>query len=263
MVCVLDGVDVQIGDDSLGVSLAGVDLTVTWDEVAGAVGAAPAESALARTRLLTWWRLRAGLAALPDPLDVARPVGLPVGHVLHPGPAWVRRSVLGGALDVGVGLLGLLDDPDEVVVPPLGLLAAAGMDDGGWWLPAARYLEEKGRVAGDRLHRDTSKPLRPIGDCDVVTLLASPSFRAAICDYDPQRMRSAAVPMRRRGWLDLGRVDPAFAVAAAAATDPVDRGFDRPVLVTCEEVTMVAPGGRPVAQALADPAASTNAWDRR
>jgi hypothetical protein len=69
--------------------------------------------------------------------------------------------------------------------------------------------------------------------------------------------------MRRRGWLDLSRVDPAFAVSAAAATDPVHRGFERPVLITCEEVAMAPAGGRPVAQALADPVPSTNAWERQ
>jgi hypothetical protein len=256
MVCVLDGVDVEVSDEHIGVQLYGAELTVGWDEVARAVGGAPPESSAARSRLLTWWRLRARLASLPDPSVVARPVGLPVGHVLHPGGPWVRHRVLGGALEVGIGFLGLLDDPDEVVVPPAGLLSAAGLDDTAWWPAAARYLEEKGRVAGDRLHRDPRKPLRPIGDCDVVTLLASPSFRRSICGFDAQRMRSAAVPMRRRGWLDLSRIDPAFAVSAAAVTDPVDRGFERPVLITCEEVAMAPAGGNPVEQVLSDPAPS-------
>ena len=58
-------------------------------------------------------------------------------------------------------------------------------------------------------------------------------------------MRAAAVPMRRRGWLDLTRIDPAFTAAAAAATAPAERGFSRPVLVTADEVTVATEGGRP------------------
>lgn len=51
--------------------------------------------------------------------------------------------------------------------------------------------------------------------------------------------------MRRRGWTDLSLIDPAFGPAAAAATDPVDRGFPRPILITADEVTVVPEGGRP------------------
>ena len=276
MVSVLDGVDLTLSDGSIvltgpapeGPTAAGPSGTATgvaigWDEVAWAVQGCEPESPTARHRLRTWLALRAALHALPDPQRRARPVGLPVGHVLHPGRAWVRHRVLGGALEVGVGLLGLLDDPDQVVVPPAGLLAAAGLDDHVWWPGAVRYLEDKGRVAGDRLALDPTGPLRPIGDCDVVTLLASAQFRTRLCGDDPMSLRTAAIPMRRRGWLDLGRVDPAFVVAAAAATDPWERGFDRPVLVTCEEVTVVAEGGRATAQALADQTPTVNAWDRR
>jgi hypothetical protein len=61
--------------------------------------------------------------------------------------------------------------------------------------------------------------------------------------------------MRTRGWLDLTRIDPAFALAAAAATDPEERGFPRGLLVTREEVVLVAPGGRPQEIVLRDPAA--------
>ncbi|MGE5763139.1 MAG: hypothetical protein ACM3ZF_04415 [Mycobacterium leprae] len=60
--------------------------------------------------------------------------------------------------------------------------------------------------------------------------------------------------MRDRGWLDLRRVDPAFALAAAAAT-PVDRrGFTRPLLLTADEVAMARAGGHTAADALRGPA---------
>ena len=99
--------------------------------------------------------------------------------------------------------------------------------------------------------------LRPIGDCDVVTLLASRTFRTALCAQDGTGMRAAAVPMRRRGWLDLSRIDPAFTVAAAAATDELARGFSRPLLVTVDEVTLSMVGGRPAEIVLRDAAIET------
>jgi hypothetical protein len=68
--------------------------------------------------------------------------------------------------------------------------------------------------------------------------------------------------MRRRGWLNLGRIDPAFAAAAAAATPPAERGFDRPVLVTRDEVVMAPAGGRPAEIVLRDPVAPVSPWQR-
>jgi len=65
------------------------------------------------------------------------------------------------------------------------------------------------------------------------------------------------VPMRRRGWLDLSRIDPAFTAAAAAATALEERGFDRPLLLTLDEVAMAPAGGRPAEIVLRDPAADT------
>lgn len=263
MVSVLDDVEVGLdpADDEEGALLGtpGGRLTIAWAEVARVVGEDGSDSTATRERLSRWLRLRAALAGVSDVARLARPVALPVGHVLHPGPRWVQHRVLGGAMDVGVGLLGLSEDPDEVVVLPPGLAEAAGHQESTWWPIAAAYLDEKGRIAAQRLLRDTDGPLRPIGDCDVVTLLASAAFREALCGGDRLTLRSAAVPMRRRGWLDLRRVDPAFAVSAAAATDPVERGFDRPLLVTCEEVTVVRAGGRPAHLDLRDPVHPTRA----
>ena len=58
-------------------------------------------------------------------------------------------------------------------------------------------------------------------------------------------MRAAAVPMRRRGWLDLTRIDPAFTAAAAAATTREERGFARPVLLTARRGDAGARGRPP------------------
>jgi hypothetical protein len=46
--------------------------------------------------------------------------------------------------------------------------------------------------------------------------------------------------MRRRGWFDLARIDPPFVLAAAHATSAEDRGLDRPLLVTQDEVAVVS-----------------------
>jgi hypothetical protein len=48
--------------------------------------------------------------------------------------------------------------------------------------------------------------------------------------------------MRRRGWFDLSRIDPAFALAAAARRRRGTR-FSRPLLLTADEVTL-APARR-------------------
>jgi hypothetical protein len=174
----------------------------------------------------------------------------------------VKARVPGESLDVGLGLIGLLGDPDEVVVAPPALLFACGVDADGWWEPQQRELERVGRLAAERVLRDQSGPLRPFGDYDVLSLLASAAYRAVLCEADPVGWRTAAVPMRTRGWLDLGRIDPAFAAAAAMATDPVDRGFTRAVLITPDEVVMTGSVGRSAWHALQDPPARIDPWMR-
>ena len=96
---------------------------------------------------------------------------MPVDHPLHPGLDWVRHRVLGDTLDLGFGFVGVGPDPDEVVVVPQGALDAAGVDPLPWWPVARDYLERMGAVAAERL--GDGPVLRPIGDCDVVTLLGS------------------------------------------------------------------------------------------
>ena len=250
-VSVLDDVDVVPLDD--GILLTGdVPVEVSWLELRRAVAGADPESAHARVR--EWLRGRRVAATThPDHLrELARPVGLPVDHPLHPGLDWVRERVLGDTVDLGFGFVGVGRDPDEVVVVPQGALAAAGIDPAPWWPVARDYLERMGAVAAQRL---TGNPmLRPIGDCDVVTLVCSRTLRHALCAEDGTGLRAAAVPMRRRGWLDLTRIDPAFTAAAAAATAPEERGFPRPLLLTSDEVTMAPAGGRPAEIVLRDPA---------
>ena len=255
-VSVLDDIDIVPLDD--GVMLAGADpVEVSWLELRRAVAGADAESELARARVRAWLHGRR-IAADRDVeqlRELARPVGLPVDHPLHPGLDWVRHRVLGDAMDLGFGFVGVGRDPDAVIIVPQGALDAGGVDPAPWWPVARDYLERMGAIAAERLA--DSQVLRPIGDCDVLTLLGSQTLRRALCGKDGTGMRAAAVPMRTRGWLDLSRIDPAYTAAAAAATDEMDRGFPRPLLLTEDEVTLAPDGGRPAEIVLRDPAAAS------
>lgn len=255
-VSVLDDVDIVPLDD--GVILAGDNpVEVSWLELRRALAGADPADDLGRARVRDWLLGRRIAADVhPDHLrEVARPVGLPVDHPLHPGLEWVRHRVLGDTLDLGFGFVGVGPDPDEVVVIPQGALDAAGVDPAPWWPVARDYLERMGALAASRVAG--GPVLKPIGDCDVVTLLGSRALRAALCADDGTGLRAAAVPMRRRGWLDLSRIDPAFTAAAAAATSPQERGFTRPLLLTVDEVTLAPEGGRPAEIVLRDPAVET------
>lgn len=257
-VAVLHDVDLLPGDD--GVVLPGADLLVPWAECRAALGQSEPESDLARLRLRQHLQARsraAGLsAAALAPLLV--PAGLPVGHALHPGPGWVREHVLGGALDLGLAAVGLPDPsparrhpaarsaratdetPSAVLLPP-AVLADAGLDGEGVWPAVRARLEALGSGAAERLRADARGLLRPHGPCDAVTLLGARALRRELAG--PDGLGAAVVPMRRRGWTRLALVDPAFGPAAAAATAPEDRGFDRPVLVTADEVVLAREGG--------------------
>ncbi len=242
---VLDDVDVTPADD--GVVLPGEPLLhVPWSECRSALLDRSPDGPEGRLRLASWLRARrwaadAG-AGLPQRV---RPVGLPADHALHPGPDWVRQRVLGGALDLGLGAVGLDPaDPDGVVLLPPPALRDAGLDAPAAWTTARALLERRGEVAAQLLARDGRGRLRPVGDCDVVTLLGAASLRRALAER-AGGLAAAVVPMRTRGWTDLTLIDPAFGPAAATATAPAERGFARPLLVTADEVRMVPAGGHP------------------
>ncbi len=250
---VLHDLDLCPADD--GIVLTGdVRVEVSWADCREALCGADATEQVGRERLARWLLARRWIADHPlaDLEERARPVGLPVGHLLHPGPEWVAERVLGGALDLGLGMSGLDPaDRDAVVVVPPGVWARAGIDPRAWWSPAREYLDQMGAIAVDRWLRIPQAALRPMGDCDVATLLGSSALRHAIAGHNGG-LASLAVPMRDRGWTSLRRIDPAFVIAAAAATDPQRRGFPRPLLVTSEEVAMTPIGGRPAELVLRD-----------
>ncbi len=240
--------DLDVEPAPLGVTLTGEPAVwVSWGECREALLGDDPESSAGRVRLAAWllarrWAADAGPDALRRGL---RPVGLPVGHAVHPGPGWVRERVLGGVLDLGLGAVDLdPEDPDRVVLLPPPALEAAGLEPAAAWAPVRVRLEELGALAAERVRLDPKGQLRPFGGADAVTLLGARSLRQALA-RDTGGLVSAAVPMRRLGWTRLALVDPAFAPAAAAASLAADRGFARPLLLTADEVTMVPEGGNP------------------
>lgn len=256
--------DLDIEPAKLGVTLTGAPAVwVSWGECRRALAGHDPETPEGRERLARWllarrWAADVSLDALRERL---RPVGLPVDHVLHPGLDWIRRRVLGDALDLGLGAVDIdPDDPDHVVLLPQPLLDAVGLDPEVEWLQAEAYLERMGTVAAERLKLDTKGQLRPIGDCDAVTLLGSATLRAAIA-AEADGLGAVIAPMRKRGWTRMALIDPAFGPAAAAATSLEERGFTRPLLVTAEELALAAEGGRPQDLPLRD-AATDAPWLR-
>lgn len=255
--------DVDLEPSSLGLTLTGSpNIWVSWGECRRALAGHEPETT-GRGRLADWLLARRWAADLTsgDLIDRLRPVGLPVEHVLHPGLDWVRERVLGDALDLGLGAVDLDPaDPDRVVLLPATVLDAARLDQELMWARAQVLLDDLGGLAAERMRADPKGMLRPLGDCDVVTLLGSRALRAALAG-DAGGLGAAVVPMRKRGWTRLALIDPAFGPAAARATEPAERGFERPLLITADELTEVPEGGRAERIALRDPAVDAP-WQR-
>lgn len=242
---VLDDLDLDL-TESGAVLADGPPVLVRWSSLLAAVGGAPLPSERARRRLVAWLGVRRAVAAMPVELlaESIRPVGLPRGHVLHPGRGWARAGVLGDVLELGPGVLGLRPSaPEEVAIVEPSVWRAARLDPGRWWPQCLVLVEEMGTLAARRWELSPDGVLRPMGDCDVMTLLGARTLRAALAASDAG-MRAVVVPMRRRGWTRLSRLDPAFGPAAAMATAPEDRGFIRPLLVTRDEVALAGDGRR-------------------
>lgn len=257
---------------------------VGWAELAEAVDGVDPESSRGRLLLRDWLRGYLLVSHLTAHGGVPRQVvalALPPDHALHPGRGWAQERVLGGVLDVGLGLrpvvqpatavevspgdsrCGAIPQPVAVPLAP-GALRAADVDPAGWWHAAVAQRDSMAALAADRLERDGHGVIRPIGGCDVLTLLSARMLRNYLASHDGTGLRAVAVPMRSRGWFDLARIDPAFVGAAAAATEPELRGVTRPLLVTADEVTL-APTAPPAALArlaLADPAARQSQLER-
>ncbi len=239
-VSVLDDIDLTPNDDGVLLSVPG-NVLVRWTECLQAIDGADPDSDTARHRLAQWLRLRTELVARPmaDLAERARPLGVPRGAVSHPGKSWVQQRVHGGALDLGIGFWGLHSShPSDVTVVPAAALEAAGVDVRPWWPAAQAYLERMGRLAAERYVRRGQPLVRPMGNCDPVTLLGSATFRRALV-AERHGLRGIAAPTRSSAWLDPSATDPEFVAVLADAAPAGERGFDRPVLFTAEEVSTV------------------------
>lgn len=278
---VLHDIPLQPGDDGVLVGRSwddrGTWTPVAWTALATAVAGVDPESTAGRLRLRDWLRgylLAAGLTQRPELPHQLVALALPVGHVLHPGPGWAREQVLGRLLDVGLGVRqdplapvpeGHRAEAPAVAVPlPPGALLAADVDPAGWWTAAAVQRDAMATLAAERLQRGGDGVIRPIGGCDVLTLLSGRPLRAHLARADGTGLRAVAVPVRSRGWCDLARIDPAFVGAASAATAAELRGVSRPLLVTSDEVSLApsAPPAELARVALADPAGPQSLLDR-
>ncbi|TXR51797.1 hypothetical protein [Quadrisphaera setariae] len=266
-VCVLDDVDLVPASDGLVVAGPRGARHLPAAAVEEVLGDRPGDHPDTRPRLRSW--LRAHAAVTHEALHgCLRPLALPRGGALHPGPAWVRTSVGGGALDVGLGLVGAV--PGEADPVPLwpDLLArldaesvAAGrqpLDADAAWCAAAAHLEGAGRAAAQHVERELRARVvehetrehpdrapaqavtvvEPTDGCDALTLLASAPLRRWLAEADGTGLRVVAVPSRMRGWTDLAHVDADFVTAAWTATEPDRRGLSRPALVTRDEVAL-------------------------
>jgi hypothetical protein len=246
-VSVLDDVDLVPTDDAV-VLTGDPDVSVPWEQIARSVGDDDPTSQIARHRVLALLRL-SRLQAQPTGVarirHAARPLALPADHPLHPGPDWVRERLLGGTLDLGIGVLGPGTRPDlPVPLPPwLGI--------GRFWWPHLReHAERMGELARRRLLRGRRAELRPIGGCDVLTLLASRALRTELSWIDGNGMCSMAAPRRHHAWTRLLRIDPAFLRSVWALTTEEERGVDRALLVTRDEVSLPVTGGDPATLSL-------------
>jgi hypothetical protein len=242
-VSVLSDLDVMPSDH--GVVLPGPSVVlVSWTAIRDAVGAFPPSGSIARRRvgdLLRLHRLACdlGSAGTERFRSASRVVALTPGHAEHPGPDWVREALRGNALDLGIGVQGLLGEPDRTTPVPPSVLAELGIDPDSWWPGLREHVERMGSLSAARLTRDGSGALiRPVGGCDVLALLSSRSLRRHLADADGTGLRALAVPTRRRGWFEVSQVDPAFVRAAWSLTDEHDRGSPVPLLVTTDEVTL-------------------------
>ncbi|MEZ0493657.1 hypothetical protein AB2L28_15565 [Kineococcus sp. TBRC 1896] len=252
---VLDDLDVDLDDD--GVRLPGCS-PLEWADLARAAGTAATDGEEDVTRLRVGDVLHAHRELHSGTARVV-PLAVPAGADRHPGFGWTHRTVLGGALNLGLGVVVPHGRSERTLPLPVASARATGRSTLTGQEDLAR-LEEFGDLVVQRLLRDTGTPtagvLRPVGGCDVPTLLASRTLREHLVagpDRTPGNvLRAVAVPDRTRGWFDLARIDPAYVGAAWAATDPADRGLRRPVIVTREEVALASTSPRLVENVLTE-----------
>jgi hypothetical protein len=163
-----------------------------------------------------------------------RPLALPAGHPLHPGPDWVRQPVPGGVLDLGLGVWRLLPGQDDVVPLPPAIVQTAGLAADTAW---SALRPEAGRLAGFAIDRaratgTVSRVLAAVGGVDALTLLALDPVRAWLAAAaGPAGPTLVAAPRRDRAWLGDAATDRDYAQAVWLLTTPAQRGVPEPLSV--------------------------------
>jgi hypothetical protein len=244
-VAVLDGVDAEPTEAGVRVTRGPGAQVITWSQVAELLGADDPLDRAPRLRLavlLLLHRAAAGLGstAAESFREAARPLALPVGHPLHPGPGWIRERVPGDVLDLGIGVTGLAGEQDILPLPP-SVATAVGFDAAAEW-PRVRALgAEWGDIALARLFGPAGGPLvlAGAGGVDALTVLALPDTR--------QRLTGpVAAPSRDRAWLGLGRrsSDEEYLRAVWTLTTTARRGVLEPLAVGPAGVSPLRPGQR-------------------
>lgn len=250
-VSVLSDIDVEARDD--GALLPGPpSFLVPWSAIGSAIVSAGSGHGVghtreeleegARRRVEHLLRLHIligelGAGAAHQFHTAARLVALPMGHAEHPGAGWCREVLRGGALELGIGVHGMLDGVDTVVPLPPSVVGRLGLPPESWWPEVRDHADRMGALAATRLRRDgETAVIRPVGGCDVLALLTSRTLRRHLATADGTGLRSIAAPTRRRAWYDLRHTDSAFIAAAWSLTAPAMRGNRSALLVTTDEV---------------------------
>ncbi|WP_432562069.1 hypothetical protein [Kineococcus sp. SYSU DK003] len=246
---VLDDLDVDLDDD--GVRMPGC-APLQWADLARAAGEDSPQEAV---RLRVADLLHAHLELHRSRARVV-PLAVPVGADRHPRFGWSHREFLGGAVHLGLGVVVVRGRSERALPLPVVSARATGRPAQPGAQDLAR-LEELGDLVVQRLRRDAcgrgNGVLRPVGGCDVPTLLTAATLREhLVAETEGSVFRAVAVPDRTRGWFDLARIDPAYVGAAWTATDPASRGFRRAVFVTRSEVALAPTSPRLVENVLAD-----------
>jgi hypothetical protein len=232
--------DVDLLPQDSGLLLTGsCDVQVEWPVLARVVEVARRRVVSERAQmdeLARWLIARRALAAGAE--LAAR--GIPVQHTDHPGLGWIREVIPGDALSLGFGY-----GPHNLALPA-GVLEHTGRDVAAAWSRARLELEGLGVLAASRDQRRRQAAILPLGGADVVTLLGSQSLRRELAAGEGDGLAALIVPLRTRGWRAHSISDPAYGPALAAAMPPEERGFERPLLVTAEELSEVRAGGDPM-----------------
>ncbi|HEY6798112.1 MAG TPA: hypothetical protein VI248_25830 [Kineosporiaceae bacterium] len=250
-VCVLDGVGATATADGVLAPGCSCGAAVGWPEVARLLRDDDPITPAPRRRLALLLELHHAVEVLgPAATEVLaralRPLALPAGHLLHPGPEWVHERVPGDVLDVGLGVWRLLPGDDEPVPLPPSVIRSAQLDPTAVWAALRPLTERLACFAIDRAEAGGTPPraLAGVGGADALTMLTVPAVRAWLAGLEPgppttARPEAPAVsaPRRDRVWIGTAAADQDYARAVWLLTAPARRGLPEPLTVATERVT--------------------------